>query len=115
MQRLEGDLFEAEQMLECDSLCFLIGENPFRQIATLFSFLQMWKQKEVADRKAEKYVSETYPQQGHLPWADASKRIDQLFNASMPVLLKVRWKDLDCQGKPVSEEKMDPWLSNFPY
>jgi len=110
MQRLEGDYSQAEADVGVRQFLLFDGENSIQQSLLYFLFTNV-EAKEVAIEKLEKYVSETYPQAA-FTLGDAPNAFDQLFNASMPYY-EVRWKDLTAK-EPVSEEKMDPWLSQFP-
>jgi multidrug efflux pump subunit AcrB len=110
MKTLEGDFAQAEADVGVRQFLLFDGENSIQQSLLYFLFPTV-EEKEAAIAKLEKFVRTTFPQAA-FTLGDAPNAFDQLFNSAMPYY-EVRWKDLTAK-EPVPEEKMDPWLSQFP-
>ncbi len=110
MQVLEGDYVQAEADVGVRQFLLFDGENSIQQSLLYFLFPTR-EEKEAAVAKLEKHLNENFPDVA-FTLGDAPNAFDQLFNSSMPYY-EVRWKDLTAK-EPVAEEKMGPWLSQFP-
>jgi len=107
---LNGEYAQAEADVGVKQFLLFDGENSIQQSLLYFLF-NSTANKDLGIQKIEVYLNENFPVAA-FTLGDAPNAFDQLFNSSMP-FYEVRWKDLTAK-EPVPEEKMDPWLSQFP-
>ncbi|WP_297335770.1 efflux RND transporter permease subunit [Algoriphagus sp.] len=110
MQAMRGQYQKAEADVGVRQFLLFDGENSIQQSLLYFLFEGLEEKNQMLDN-LEAYIQENYPG-ANFKLGDAPNAFDQLFSSNMP-FYEVRWKDLT--GKePIPEEKMDPWLSEFP-
>ena len=110
MREMQGAYLQAESDIGVRQFLLFDGENSIQQSLLYFLFSSE-SQKEEQVAKLKTYLDSNYPNADY-QIGDAPNAFDQLFNSSLPYY-EVRWKDLAAK-EPVSEEKMGPWLSQFP-
>ncbi len=110
LKTLDGNYTQAEADVGVKQFLLFDGENSIQQSLLYFLFPSV-EEKQAAINQLEDYLKENYPE-ASFTLGDAPNAFDQLFNSSMPYY-EVRWKDLEAK-EPVPEERMDPWLSQFP-
>ena len=110
LKTLDGKYEQAEAEVGVKQFLLFDGENSIQQSLLYFLFPTV-EEKESAIQVLEANLKENYPEAA-FTLGDAPNAFDQLFSSNMP-FYEVRWKDLTAK-EPVSEEKMDPWLSQFP-
>jgi multidrug efflux pump subunit AcrB len=110
MKVLEGDYTQAEADVGVRQFLLFDGENSIQQSLLYFLFSTVGE-KESSVTELAAFLTENYPEAA-FTLGDAPNAFDQLFNSSMPYY-EVRWKDLTAK-EPVPDQKMDPWLSQFP-
>ncbi|WP_439488767.1 efflux RND transporter permease subunit [Algoriphagus sp.] len=110
LKTLDGNYTQAEADVGVKQFLLFDGENSIQQSLLYFLFPSV-EEKQAAINQLEDYLKQNYPE-ASFTLGDAPNAFDQLFNSSMPYY-EVRWKDLEAK-EPVPEEKMDPWLSQFP-
>ena len=110
LKTLDGKYEQAEADVGVKQFLLFDGENSIQQSLLYFLFPTV-EEKESAIQVLEANLKENYPEAA-FTLGDAPNAFDQLFSSNMP-FYEVRWKDLTAK-EPVSEEKMDPWLSQFP-
>lgn len=107
---LGGGYAQAEADVGVKQFLLFDGENSIQQSLLYFLF-NSTADKDQGVQKIEAYLKDNFPDAA-FTLGDAPNAFDQLFSSSMP-FYEVRWKDLTAK-EPVPEEKMDPWLSQFP-
>ncbi|MHA7131239.1 efflux RND transporter permease subunit [Algoriphagus namhaensis] len=107
---LEGDYAQAEADVGVRQFLLFGGENSIQQSLLYFLFTST-EAKESSLEKLNSYLKKNYPA-AVFTLGDAPNAFDQLFNSTLPYY-EVRWKDLESK-EPVPEEKIGPWLSQFP-
>lgn len=110
LKSLEGSYSQAEADVGVKQFLLFDGENSIQQSLLYFLFPTV-EEKESAIKELEANLKTNYPE-ASFTLGDAPNAFDQLFSSNMP-FYEVRWKDLGAK-EPVPEEKMDPWLSQFP-
>lgn len=110
MDYLQADYSQAEADVGVRQFLLFDGENSIQQSLLYFLFTTV-DEKDAALDKLKSFLTNSYPL-ASFTLGDAPNAFDQLFNSSLP-FYEVRWKDLTAK-EPVEEEKMDPWLSQFP-
>ncbi|WP_339866180.1 efflux RND transporter permease subunit [uncultured Algoriphagus sp.] len=110
LKSLEGTYSQAEADVGVKQFLLFDGENSIQQSLLYFLFPSV-EEKEVAIKDLEATLKKNYPE-ASFTLGDAPNAFDQLFSSDMP-FYEVRWKDL-ASKEPVPEDKMDPWLSQFP-
>ncbi|MGM0944898.1 MAG: efflux RND transporter permease subunit [Bacteroidota bacterium] len=110
MKALSGQYQKAEADVGVRQFLLFDGENSIQQSLLYFLFATV-EEKDQMLANLGSYLDENYPEANYT-LGDAPNAFDQLFNSALPYY-EVRWKDLTSK-EPVSEEKMDPWLSQFP-
>ncbi|WP_425637700.1 efflux RND transporter permease subunit [Algoriphagus yeomjeoni] len=110
LKSLEGTYSQAEADVGVKQFLLFDGENSIQQSLLYFLFPSV-EEKEAAIKELEANLKKNYPE-ASFTLGDAPNAFDQLFSSDMP-FYEVRWKDL-ASKEPVPEEKMDPWLSQFP-
>ena len=110
LKSLEGRYSQAEADVGVKQFLLFDGENSIQQSLLYFLFPTV-EEKEAAIMELEATLKKNYPE-ASFTLGDAPNAFDQLFSSNMP-FYEVRWKDLGAK-EPVPEEKMDPWLSQFP-
>jgi multidrug efflux pump subunit AcrB len=110
MRHMEGGYEQAESDIGVKQFLLFDGENSIQQ-ALLYFLFSSQDQKNEQVLKLEDFIEKNYPGAEFII-GDAPNAFDQLFNSSLP-FYEVRWKDLAAK-EPVPEDKMGPWLSQFP-
>lgn len=110
LKSLEGTYSQAEADVGVKQFLLFDGENSIQQSLLYFLFPSV-EEKEAAIKELEANLKKNYPE-ASFTLGDAPNAFDQLFSSDMP-FYEVRWKDL-ASKEPVPEDKMDPWLSQFP-
>ncbi|WBL43436.1 efflux RND transporter permease subunit [Algoriphagus halophytocola] len=110
LNTLQGIYTQAEADVGVRQFLLFDGENSIQQALLYFLFPTV-EEKVSAIAEMEAFLKDNYPE-ASFTLGDAPNAFDQLFSSSLPYY-EVRWKDLE--GKEaIPEEKMDPWLSQFP-
>ncbi|PZX50717.1 multidrug efflux pump subunit AcrB [Algoriphagus ratkowskyi] len=110
LKSMEGKYDQVEADVGVKQFLLFDGENSIQQSLLYFLFPTV-EDKEAAIKELEANLKQNYPE-ASFTLGDAPNAFDQLFNSNKP-FYEVRWKDLGAK-EPVPEEKMDPWLSQFP-
>lgn len=110
LKSMEGSYEQAEAEVGVKQFLLFDGENSIQQSLLYFLFPTV-EAKEVAIKELKANLMKNYPEASFM-LGDAPNAFDQLFNSNMP-FYEVRWKDLGAK-RPIPENKMDPWLSQFP-
>jgi multidrug efflux pump subunit AcrB len=114
IQNLLGQLKGSYQVAESDiglrQFILYEGENAIQQ-ADVYLMFPNNQAKEKVSRTLHEFFRQNFPQ-ASLAINDAPNAFDQLFNSKQPYF-EVRWKNLQTK-KPVSAEKMNSWLEDFP-
>ncbi|MEN2284244.1 efflux RND transporter permease subunit [Algoriphagus sp. SE2] len=110
MRVLGGNYLQAESDIGVRQFLLFDGDNSIQQALIYFLFASQ-EAKSSQTEILRDYIKENFPE-ASFTLGDAPNAFDQLFNSSLPYY-EVRWKDLTAK-EPVDEEKMDPWLIQFP-
>lgn len=110
VKTLEGTYQQAESEIGVRQFLLFDGENSIQQ-AFLYLLFENQEIKEEQIKQISEHIKSNYPEASFV-LGDAPNAFDQLFSSNSPYY-EVRWKDLSSK-EPVEEEKMDPWLSQFP-
>ncbi|WP_057938250.1 efflux RND transporter permease subunit [Algoriphagus resistens] len=110
LKSMEGSYEQAEADVGVKQFLLFDGENSIQQSLLYFLFPTL-EAKEVAIKELKANLMKNYPE-ASFTLGDAPNAFDQLFSSNMP-FYEVRWKDLGAK-RPIPENKMDPWLSQFP-
>ncbi|MCS5490454.1 efflux RND transporter permease subunit [Algoriphagus limi] len=110
MNAMNGRYEKAEADVGVRQFLLFDGENSIQQSLLYFLFNSL-EDKEMMTQDLIDFLSKNYPEANY-KIGDAPNAFDQLFSSTLPYY-EVRWKDLTSK-EPVPEEKMDPWLSQFP-
>ncbi|MDF2158655.1 efflux RND transporter permease subunit [Algoriphagus sp. CAU 1675] len=110
MKSMEGAFEQAEADVGVRQFLLFEGENSIQRSLLYFLFATV-EEKESQLEILEGSIRKDYPL-AEFTLGDAPNAFDQLFSSSMPYY-EVRWKDLGSK-EPVEEEKIGPWLSQFP-
>lgn len=110
LKTMQGSYSQAEADVGVRQFLLFDGENSIQQALLYFLFPTV-EEKESALMEIETFLKDNYPD-ASFTLGDAPNAFDQLFSSTMPYY-EVRWKDLEAK-EAVPEEKMDPWLSQFP-
>jgi len=108
--QLEGSFQVAESDVGLRQFILYEGENAIQQADVYLMFANN-QAKEKVSRTLQEFFRQNFPQ-ASLEINDAPNAFDQLFNSNQPYF-EVRWKNLETK-KPVSAEKMDFLLEDFP-
>ncbi|EAZ81214.1 efflux RND transporter permease subunit [Algoriphagus machipongonensis] len=110
LKELQGSYEQAESDVGVRQFLLFDGENSIQQAFLYLLFKdEQSKEQKIADIRS--YLNDNYPEASFI-LGDAPNAFDQLFSSSQ-AYYEVRWKDLSSK-EPISEEEMDPWLSQFP-
>lgn len=110
LKGMEGSYEQVEADVGVKQFLLFDGENSIQQSLLYFLFPTV-EEKESAVKELEASLKKNYPE-ASFTLGDAPNAFDQLFSSNIP-FYEVRWKDLTAK-EPVPENKMDPWLSQFP-
>ncbi|WP_316929173.1 efflux RND transporter permease subunit [Nitritalea halalkaliphila] len=110
LQELEVAFLQAEADIGLRQFLLFEGESSLQQ-ASLYMLFSSEEEKERGTAAIRDWVRSRYPSAG-LEILDAPNAFDQLFASDIPYY-EVRFRDLE-QNKPVSERRMQEWLSAFP-
>ncbi|TFV96269.1 efflux RND transporter permease subunit [Algoriphagus kandeliae] len=110
MNAMNGRYEKAEADVGVRQFLLFDGENSIQQSLLYFLFNSL-EDKAMMTQDLIDFLSKNYPEANY-KIGDAPNAFDQLFSSTLPYY-EVRWKDLTSK-EPVPEEKMDPWLSQFP-
>ncbi|NVJ87010.1 MAG: efflux RND transporter permease subunit [Algoriphagus sp.] len=110
MNAMKGRYEKAEADVGVRQFLLFDGENSIQQSLLYFLFNSL-EDKTGMSQDLVDFLAKNYPEANY-KIGDAPNAFDQLFSSTLPYY-EVRWKDLTSK-EPVPEEKMDPWLSQFP-
>lgn len=110
MNAMKGRYEKAEADVGVRQFLLFDGENSIQQSLLYFLFNSL-EDKNSMSQELDDFLVKNYPEANY-KIGDAPNAFDQLFSSTLPYY-EVRWKDLTSK-EPVPEEKMDPWLSQFP-